>query len=58
MTFVLGLGRKHVDRSSRQFSNMQYEFPTLESGTMLYIELAVVDFGGNIAKVSGTVEVP
>lgn len=37
---------------------LQYEFPTLESGTLLYIELAVVDFGGNIAKVSGIVEVP
>lgn len=38
--------------------SLQYEFPTLESGTLLYVELVVVDFGGNVAKVSGTVTVP
>ena len=38
--------------------NLQYTFPTLASGTVLYIELAVVDFGGNIAKVSATVTIP
>ena len=37
---------------------LQYEFPTLDPGTMLYVELVVVDFGGNLAKVSGIVEVP
>jgi len=38
--------------------NLQYEFPQLPSGTVLYIELWVVDFGGNAAKVSGTVTLP
>ncbi len=38
--------------------NLQYEFPQLPSGTVLSIELWVVDFGGNAAKVSGTVTLP
>ena len=38
--------------------NLQYAFPTLPSGTVLFIELWVVDFGGNAAKVSGTVTLP
>ena len=38
--------------------NLQYEFPQLPSGTVLYIELWVVDFGGNAAKVSATVTLP
>jgi hypothetical protein len=38
--------------------NLQYDFPQLPSGTVLYIELWVVDFGGNAAKVSGTVTLP
>lgn len=38
--------------------NLQYEFPQLPGGTVLYIELWVVDFGGNAAKVSGTVTLP
>ena len=37
---------------------IQYEFPDLPSGTQLYIELWVVDFGGNAAKVSATVTIP
>jgi hypothetical protein len=37
---------------------IQYEFPELPSGTQLYIELWVVDFGGNAAKVSATVTIP
>ncbi len=35
-----------------------YDLPALESGTTLYIELVVVDFGGNTANVSATVTVP
>ncbi len=38
--------------------SLQYEFPQLPSGTVLYIELWVVDFGGNAAKVSATVTLP
>ena len=38
--------------------NLQYEFPQLPSGTVLYIELWVVDFGGNAASVSGAVTLP
>jgi hypothetical protein len=38
--------------------NLQYEFPRLPSGTLLYIELWVVDFGGNAAQVSATVILP
>lgn len=35
-----------------------YDLPPLPSGTALYIELVVVDFGGNTATVSATVTVP
>ncbi|MCU1410453.1 MAG: hypothetical protein JWR04_1160 [Rhodoglobus sp.] len=35
-----------------------YDLPPLASGTQLYIELVVVDFGGNTASVSATVAVP
>jgi len=38
--------------------NLQYEFPKLPSGTQLYIELSVIDFGGNAATVSTTVTLP
>ena len=38
--------------------NLQYEFPPLESGTELYAELAVADFGGNSDAVSAQVVVP
>ena len=31
--------------------NLSYDFPTVASGTQLYIELTVVDFGGNEATV-------
>lgn len=37
---------------------LQYNFPELPSGTELYIELWVVDFGGNAASVSGTITLP
>lgn len=35
-----------------------YDFATLPSGTELYLELIVVDFGGNTDSVSGVVTVP
>lgn len=35
-----------------------YDFPALPSGTVLYIELVVVDFGGNTGRVAATVTVP
>jgi hypothetical protein len=38
--------------------SLQYDFPTLASGTVLAIELWVVDFGGNAAMVSATVTLP
>jgi hypothetical protein len=38
--------------------NILYEFPRLESGTQLYIELAIEDFGGNRDYVSATVTIP
>lgn len=38
--------------------SLQYEFPRLASGTLLYIELWVVDFGGNAAQLSATVRLP
>ena len=38
--------------------SLQYDFPRLPSGTQLYIELCVVDFGGNAAAVSSTVTLP
>jgi hypothetical protein len=38
--------------------SLQYSFPELPSGTELYIELWVVDFGGNAASVSGTITLP
>lgn len=38
--------------------SLQYEFPQLPSGTQLLVELWVVDFGGNAAKVSGVVTLP
>jgi len=37
---------------------LSYDFSTLESGTVLYLELSVIDFGGNYDVVSATVEVP
>ena len=37
---------------------LQYKFPQLPSGTQLLVELWVVDFGGNAAKVSGVVTLP
>jgi hypothetical protein len=38
--------------------SLQYEFPELPSGTVLYIELWVVDFGGNLASLNGTITLP
>ena len=38
--------------------SLVYDLPPLESGTQLYIQLVVVDFGGNTASVSATVTVP
>jgi hypothetical protein len=38
--------------------SLEYDFETLESGTLIYIELFVVDFGGNRDVVSATVEIP
>jgi len=38
--------------------SLVYDLPALLSGTRLYIELVVVDFGGNTASVSATVIVP
>jgi hypothetical protein len=38
--------------------NLEYDFETLASGTVVYIELYVIDFGGNRDVVSATVEVP
>ena len=38
--------------------NLHYEFPALVTGTMLYIELTVTDFGGHSDTVSATVQVP
>ena len=35
-----------------------YNFPRLPSGTQLYIELVLVDFGGNTGRVDAVVEVP
>ncbi|WP_241982042.1 clostripain-related cysteine peptidase [Cryobacterium ruanii] len=37
---------------------LQYDFVALESGTELYIELGVVDYGGNTSTVSARVTVP
>ena len=37
---------------------LEYNFETLESGTLVYIELFVIDFGGNRDVVSATVEIP
>jgi hypothetical protein len=37
---------------------LSYDFETLPSGTLVYIELYVVDFGGNRDMVSATVEIP
>lgn len=37
---------------------LSYDFSALESGTVLYLELSVIDFGGNYDVVSATVEVP
>ncbi len=37
---------------------LTYDFITLESGTTIYLELYVVDFGGNSDVVSATVTVP
>ena len=41
-----------------EIDSLVYDLPALESGTSLYIELVVVDFGGNTARVSATVAVP
>lgn len=38
--------------------NILYEFPRLESGTQLYIELIVTDFGGNTDSVTAIVTIP
>lgn len=38
--------------------SLSYDFSVLASGTMVYIELYVVDFGGNRDVVSATVEAP
>ena len=38
--------------------NLQYDFETLESGTPLYAQLSVTDFGGNSDSVSAEVLVP
>jgi hypothetical protein len=38
--------------------NLQYDFETLESGTPLYAQLTVTDFGGNSDSVSAEVLVP
>ena len=38
--------------------NLLYDFPSLESGTELYAELSVTDFGGNSDAVSAQVVVP
>jgi len=38
--------------------NLEYDFTTLPSGTVLYVELFVVDFAGNRDVVSATVAVP
>lgn len=37
---------------------ISFDFVTLDSGTELYLELIVVDFGGNTDSVSGVVTVP
>jgi hypothetical protein len=38
--------------------NILYDFPRLESGSQLYIELVIVDFGGNRDSVSALVTIP
>jgi hypothetical protein len=38
--------------------SLVYDLPALASGTQLFIQLVVVDFGGNKARVSATVTVP
>jgi len=38
--------------------SLVYDFPALESGTRLYLQLVVTDFGGNRASVGATVTVP
>ena len=38
--------------------SLVYDLPPLASGTQLFIQLVVVDFGGNTASVSATVTVP
>ena len=39
-------------------AGLSYDSVPLPSGTSLYLELVVVDFGGNYDSVSGTVTVP
>ena len=39
-------------------ANLTYNLAALPSGSSLYLELVVVDFGGNTDSVSGTVTVP
>jgi hypothetical protein len=41
-----------------QLANLQYALEPLESGTQLYVELWVVDFGGNSDFVNAVVTVP
>jgi hypothetical protein len=41
-----------------ELDSIVYDFPALASGTVLYIELVVVDFGGNTGRVAATVTVP
>ena len=41
-----------------ELASLQYEVSPLESGTVLYIDLSVTDFGGNSALVSAVTDVP
>ena len=37
---------------------LAYAFDELPSGTVVYVELSVTDFGGNTASIDATVEIP
>jgi hypothetical protein len=41
-----------------ELASLQYDVSPLESGTVLYIDLSVTDFGGNSALVSAVTDVP
>ncbi len=41
-----------------ELASLQYDISPLESGTALYIDLSVTDFGGNSALVSAVTDVP